>query len=303
MTLLILGRHGQLATHLRALAPEARCWGRQELDLTSNAANIEQHILRARPEAIINAAAYTAVDRAESDPASAWAVNVTAVAAIARAAEQLAVPLVHFSTDYVFDGRSTEPYTPADRVAPLSVYGKTKLAGELAVSTLCGSGWILRTSWVFSEYGNNFVKTMLRLGAERSSLDVVTDQYGRPSYAGDLASLALRLVTAAKAGTLQHFPGLYHLGAGPAVTWHAFAEEIFEMSTRLGLLATAPTVHAIKTSGYPTPARRPLHAVLAPSGDFQAGLGGLADWRDGLASTLSALACGVRLRDEREPPH
>lgn len=302
MKLLILGRHGQLATHLQALAPAAECWGRDALDLAADAATVEQRILEARPSAIINAAAYTAVDKAETERAAAWAVNVTAVAAVARAAERLAVPLVHFSTDYVFDGQSTEPYTPTDPVAPLGVYGATKLGGELAVATLCRSGWILRTSWVFSEHGSNFVKTMLRLGAERSTLNVVADQHGRPSYAGDLAALALRLVEAAAAGTLPHSPGCYHLGAGPATTWHAFAQEIFARAKALGLLTQAPQVQAINTTEYPTPARRPSHAVLAPSHDFQATLGGLPDWRDALERTLSALARGLECPDDRQPP-
>ena len=301
MKLLILGRHGQLATHLRALAPEAECWGRETLDLAGDAASIEQRLVQARPSAIINAAAYTAVDKAETERAAAWAVNVTAVAAVARAAEQLAVPLVHFSTDYVFDGQNTAPYAPADPVAPLGVYGATKLAGELAVATLCRSGWTLRTSWVFSEHGSNFVKTMLRLGAERSTLNVVSDQYGRPSYAGDLAVLALRLVEAAKAGALPHTPGLYHVGAGPVTTWYGFAQQIFDRAAALGLLTKTPQVQAIQTSAYPTPARRPLHAVLAPSTDFQAVLGGFPDWPDALERTLSALARGLECTDERQP--
>lgn len=301
MKLLILGHHGQLATHLRALAPDAECWGREALDLTSDASTVAQRILEARPSAIINAAAYTAVDKAETERAAAWAVNVTAVAAVARAAEQLAAPLVHFSTDYVFNGQSTEPYTPTDPVAPLGVYGATKLAGELAVTTLCRSGWTLRTSWVFSEHGSNFVKTMLRLGSERSTVNVVSDQHGRPSYAGDLAVLALRLVEAAKAGTLPHTPGLYHVGAGPVTTWHGFAQQIFDRAAAVGLLTKAPQVQAITTSEYPTPARRPLHAVLAPSTDFQATLGRLPDWPDALERTLSALARGLECADERQP--
>ncbi|MCC5863403.1 MAG: dTDP-4-dehydrorhamnose reductase, partial [Gammaproteobacteria bacterium] len=240
MKLLILGRHGQIATHLRELAPDALCWGRDTLDLTGTPETIEQRILEARPQAIINAAAYTAVDRAETESAQAWAINATAVVAIAQAAERLAVPLVHFSTDYVFDGRSTVPYTPDDPVCPLGIYGATKLAGELAVTSLCRSAWVLRTSWVFSEHGSNFVKTMLRLGAERATLSVVADQHGRPSHAGGLAAIALRLAEQAASGSLPAPPGCYHLGAGPATTWHAFAGEIFARARALGLLERTP---------------------------------------------------------------
>ncbi|MCC5869623.1 MAG: dTDP-4-dehydrorhamnose reductase [Gammaproteobacteria bacterium] len=290
MKLLILGRQGQIATHLRELAPDAVCWGRSDLDLGANAADIEARILAAAPDAIINAAAYTAVDRAESERAQAWALNAAAPAAIARAAEHLGVPLIHFSTEYVFDGRQQAPYAPDAPVAPLGVYGATKLAGELAVANLCRTGWILRCSWVFSEHGSNFVKTMLRLGAERDALTVVADQTGRPTYAGDLASLALKLAIAAARNEFSLPAGLYHLGSGPDTTWHDFAKLIFEEACAHGLMERLPDVRAISTAEYPTPAKRPLAAVLAPSRNLQAALGELPDWRSGLARTISELS-------------
>lgn len=301
MKLLVLGRNGQLATHLRTLAPEATCWGRDDLDLaTATSAALETAIARENPAAIVNAAAYTAVDRAESEPLQAWALNAAAPAAIARAAAALNVPLVHFSTDYVFNGQASAPLRPGDPVAPLGVYGATKLAGELAVATLYRKAWILRCSWVFSEHGGNFVKTMLRLGAQHQTLRVVADQHGRPSYAGDLASFALRLLEAAAAGESTPPAGLYHLGSGPDTTWHGFAQQIFEHAAALGLLERTPQVQAITTEEFPTPARRPRYCVLAPSEDLQNAVGGLPDWRSGLERALSALARSPTSSDERQ---
>ncbi len=162
MTVLVLGSSGQVARHLRELWPEALFWGRNTLDI-SDTANLERAILAASPDAVINAAAYTAVDRAETEAQAAWRLNAEAPAAAARAAEALGIPLVHLSTDYVFDGEADVPYAVGAATRPLSTYGRTKLGGELAVASICSRHWILRTSWVFSETGANFVHTMLRL--------------------------------------------------------------------------------------------------------------------------------------------
>ncbi len=180
MTFLVLGRTGQLASHLQITSPDAWFWDRATADL-SDVANLEEKLVAAAPAAIVNAAAYTAVDRAETEPDLAWRINAEAPAAMARAARRLDVPLIHVSTDYVFDGASGSPYVETDGTRPPSVYGRSKLGGELAVATLCAKHWILRTSWVFSEHGHNFPKTMLRLARERTELRVVDDQHGRPT--------------------------------------------------------------------------------------------------------------------------
>jgi dTDP-4-dehydrorhamnose reductase len=263
VTIIVLGKSGQLASHLRILIPDAQFWGRDLFDI-GDTRRLEAALLDARPTAIINAAAYTAVDRAESEPALAWRINAEAPAAAATAAAALDVPLMHISTDYVFDGRSSEPYTENSPVNPLNTYGRTKLAGELAVSSICPKHWILRTSWVFSEYGQNFVKTMIRLAQQHDTLRVVEDQFGRPTYAGDLAHLVVTLTEAAtNSNTLT--PGIYHAVGGRATSWHGFAEAIFAEALASGIIKRQPKVNGISSAEYPTAAVRPSKAVLLPS--------------------------------------
>jgi dTDP-4-dehydrorhamnose reductase len=277
MSIVVFGSSGQLATHLREFLPQARFLSRVEVDLT-DAPAVQKALLDARPSFVINAAAYTAVDRAETEQPLAWAVNAAAPAAMATAAAKLDVPLVHISTDYVFGGHSDAPWRAHDPVNPASIYARTKLAGELAVSTLCARYWTLRTSWVFSEHGVNFVKTMLRLAAQRPELRVVDDQRGRPTYARDLARLIAKLATSA--GPLDVLPyGVHHATGGPAVSWREFADSIVETGYRFGLLARKVPVIGISTAEYPTPARRPANSVLEPAAlpegitfDWQAGL-------------------------------
>jgi dTDP-4-dehydrorhamnose reductase len=281
MTVLVLGFSGQLATHLRELLPNADFWGRDKLDLTHTAnarAAIEAH----RPSVIVNAAAYTAVDKAESERDVAWTLNAEAPAMLARVAASLDVPLIHISSDYVFDGTKDGEYEVGDACNPINAYGATKLAGELAVRTLCSRSWILRTSWVFSEFGANFVKTILRLARERDELRVVADQLGRPTYAGDLAVLVARL---AEGGQLPY--GTYHAVGGAALSWHLFAQRIVDAAVDAGRLARAPRLLAIPTSGYPTPARRPANSVLKPSAELGSVLGVELDWTRGLERTVS----------------
>jgi dTDP-4-dehydrorhamnose reductase len=285
MTTLVLGATGQLATHLRELWPQATFWSRADADL-ADPHSLRAKIESAHPTAIVIAAAYTAVDKAESEPELAWRVNAEAPAEIARAAAALDVPLVHVSTDYVFDGTKPDPYLESDPVAPLNVYGRSKLGGELAVASIAKRYWILRTSWVFSEHGHNFVKTMLRLGRERDRLSVVNDQIGRPTYAGDLACVIAKLL-ASSPGTVPY--GLHHVGGGPATTWHAFATAIFAAALERGLITRSPEVAGIPTSAYPTPARRPLSSVLAPSASLDGACPGLPDWQAGLGHCLDAL--------------
>jgi dTDP-4-dehydrorhamnose reductase len=272
MTVLVLGSTGQLASHLKELLPEADYWGRAQFDLR-NPAGLEEAIRSAAPAMIVNAAAYTAVDKAESEPDAAWRLNVEAPAAAARAAARLDVPLLHVSTDYVFDGTKAGEYAVTDACNPLSVYGRTKLGGELAVRTLAQKSWILRTSWVFSEHGINFVKTILRLAATKEELRVVADQVGRPTYAGDLAALVARIASGRRPAY-----GTYHAVGGPAVSWHALAERIVEAAVRNRRLERAPRVVAISTPEYPTPARRPASSVLMPSAELFAPLDVRFDW-------------------------
>jgi dTDP-4-dehydrorhamnose reductase len=285
MTTLVLGSTGQLAAHLRALWPNAQFWSRADADLAAPA-TLRAQIESARPTAIVIAAAYTAVDKAESEPEQAWRVNAEAPAEIARAAAALDVPLIHVSTDYVFNGLQPAPYVESDPVAPLNVYGRSKLGGELAVASIAKRYWILRTSWVFSEHGHNFVKTMLRLGRERDRLSVVNDQLGRPTYAGDLAAV-IDMLLLAPPGAVPY--GLHHVGGGQATTWHAFATAIFAAALERGLIPRSPEVAGIPTSAYPTPARRPMSSVLAPSTSLHGACPGLTDWQAGLGRCLDAL--------------
>jgi len=284
MTVLVLGSTGQLARHLRELWPEATFWSRTEADL-ADPALLPERIQNVAPSVLVNAAAYTSVDKAESEADLAWRVNVEAPAAMARAARALGIPMIHVSTDYVFDGQKATPYVESDAVAPLGVYGRTKLAGELAVASLCPKHWILRTSWVFSEYGSNFVKTMLRLARERDRISVVDDQIGRPTYAGDLAGLINDLLR-----QKQMVPwGLHHVGGGAAVSWHAFAVTILDRAQRRGLIPHRAEIAGIPTSAYPTPAKRPLHSILQPSPGFPDSIQTRLDWSAGLDRCLARL--------------
>jgi dTDP-4-dehydrorhamnose reductase len=203
----------------------------------------------------------------------------------ARAAARLDVPLVHVSTDYVFDGTGERPWRDDDPVSPQNAYGLTKLGGELAVRAIAPKHWILRTSWVFSEHGHNFVKTMVRLGRERTELRVVNDQRGRPTYAGDLARLVVALMERPASVAF----GTYHAGGDPAVTWCEFAVEIFRRAKARELIAREPAVIGIPTSQYPTPARRPVNSVMEPSAALHSGTGVSFDWQRGLDSALEQI--------------
>lgn len=250
--ILVFGQTGQVARELQRLAPGARCLGRDQADLSDPAA-CAVAIRAARPRAVINAAAWTAVDRAEAEEPAAHVINAEAPGAMARACAELGVPMVQLSTDYVFDG-SPGPRRPGDPAAPLNAYGRTKLAGEVAVRASGAPHVILRTSWVFSAHGTNFVKTMLRLGAARDEIAVVADQIGGPTPAAALADACLTLAEAlirdpGKSGT-HHFAGT------PAVSWADFARAIMAGA---GLPCR---VRDIPGAEYPTPARRPADSRL-----------------------------------------
>lgn len=284
MTLLVIGRSGQLATHLKPLLPGATFWGRDEIDW-QHQDNFVDKIVSASPSAIINTTAYTAVDKAETDRQTAWRVNVEGPRQLATAAEILGVRLIHVSTDYVFDGKSNAPYSTDHGTNPINVYGITKLAGELAVTTCCPDHVIIRTSWVFSENGTNFLKTMLRLGNERDQLSIVGDQIGRPTYAGHLAEVVANV---SKASAITS--GLYHLSGGEPCSWFEFAQHIFDQALECGLLDKAPELKAITTADYPTPAARPIHSVLAPSEALSALADNSVDWKKGLSTALHNLS-------------
>ena len=286
MSVLVLGDSGQLASHLKELLPHASYWGRQKFDL-ARPSGLCAAIQERKPSLIVNAAAYTAVDKAEVERDIAWSVNAEAPAMAARAAASLDVPLLHISTDYVFDGTKIGEYSTSDPCLPANAYGASKLEGEVAVRLHSRKSWILRTSWVFSEHGGNFVKTIVRLAGERQELRVVSDQFGRPTYAGDLARLVARIAEDAE----SRLPyGTYHAVGGAVTSWHGFAEAIVATARSRGRLLRAPLVTAISTAEYPTPARRPRNAVLQPSTELRALYDVDFDWARGLDLAIERIA-------------
>ena len=284
MRIVVIGRTGQVARELarRADGADLVLLDRAAADLSdpdAAARALEAAIPGA--DAVINAVAWTAVDKAEADEAAALAVNGISPGALAQVAAAHGVPFLHISTDYVFDGSGSAPWRPGDATAPLSAYGRTKLAGEQAVRAAGGRYMILRTSWVFSAHGANFVKTMLRLGSERPRLTVVADQIGGPTPAAAIAdallSVARSMAAAAGAG------GTYHFAGGPNVSWADFTRAIFDRAGMTVEVTDTPT------TAYPTPARRPLNSRL-DCGALQADFGvARPDWRTGLAQVLAEL--------------
>ncbi len=261
-TILVLGHWGQVARELGKLgAPEGyelEFAGRDRLDL-ANLPDPRRLLDQVRPAAVINAAGYTAVDKAESDPDEALLLNRDAPARFARACTEANIAFVHFSTDYVFDGSKPEPYVETDPVNPIGVYGASKAAGEAEVLGAGGRAIVLRTSWLYSAFGANFVKTMLRLAKDREEVAVVADQIGRPTWAEDCARGALRSVQALLDGQVRS-PELYHLAGKGDASWADFAEAIFAVSAERG--GPAARVKRITTAEYPTPARRPANSRL-----------------------------------------
>jgi len=294
LRILITGAYGQLGQSFKSLTDYAEQHG-MSLQLTdSDTLNIcdRQSIAQAfeqlRPQVVVNGAAYTAVDKAEDEIEKAEEINAVGASYIAEACAERNCNMIQVSTDYVFDGSSQKPYIETDPTAPLSVYGRTKLAGEQAVLKALPEAIIFRTSWVFSEYGQNFLKTMLRLGRERDELGIVSDQVGGPTYAPHIALAILRLIQLQSkdpsvAGETYHFSGT------PITHWHAFATFIFETAKQMDDAFSIPTINAIKTADYPTAAPRPANSALSTEKlsalipDLQ------CDWQQGTQQAVRAL--------------
>ena len=311
LRILLLGAQGQLGHALAQTLPvwgELLAFGRQQADLAQAEALralLDQH----QPQLIVNAAAYTAVDKAEQEPGVAHAINAQAPAVLAQWAAAHGAVLVHYSTDYVFDGQSPQPYTELDMPAPQSVYGQSKWAGERAVQAAGGRHLVFRTSWVVGAHGGNFLKTMLRLGAERDSLRVVADQHGAPTSTDLIAHTTLEVLKQMRAhpggpGQSPHPAdehawasandtrwGLYHLAAAGETTWHAYACHVVARATALGwpMRASATNIEAIATDQYPLPAPRPANSRLNTQ-RLQSHFGvALPDWRVGVDAVLASL--------------
>jgi len=290
MKLLVTGAKGQLGTELvrQAGVHEVIAVDHHKLDIT-DAATVSSLVSGTSPDIVINAAAYTAVDRAEEDAEAAFAVNRDGPANLAKACSALNIPLIHISTDYVFDGSKKGSYSEDDAIAPLGVYGESKAAGEVAVREACPAHLILRTSWVFSSHGNNFVKTMLRLGVERETLGVVADQFGKPTAAAELARLILMIFP-----MMDGRWGTYHLAQPETVSWHGFAEAIFAEARTQGYELKVNQLSAICTKDYPTSARRPVNSELNCE-KLESVFGiSIKSWRESLAEVIREFK-GVRV--------
>jgi dTDP-4-dehydrorhamnose reductase len=293
MRVLVAGRNGQLAQALAEASLPDPQWqmitaGRPDLDLT-DMESVKRAMDHHTPDIAINAAAYTAVDKAESEPEAAFALNETGAGNLASATAAAGVPLIHISTDYVFSGDGTRPWREGDPTGPVNVYGRSKLAGEKAVAAANPKHLILRTAWVHSPWGNNFTKTMLRLGAEREELGVVGDQSGTPSYAPDLAAAITTIAAKLAQGKAAPW-GIYHLTNAGVATWYDFAGEIFRAAQRHGY--KSPALKPITTADYPTPAARPRYSLL-DNGKIGEAFGiRLRDWRRAVTDCVERLMAG-----------
>jgi dTDP-4-dehydrorhamnose reductase len=299
MRVLLTGARGQVGTEVaRSFESRAEILAldRARLDL-ADGDSIVRVVREARPDVIVNAAAYTAVDRAESDEATAHAINAVAPGILAEEAKRCGALLLHYSTDYVFDGTKASPYLESDPVNPVNAYGRTKLGGERAIAQAGCDHLILRTQWVYGPHGANFMLTMLRLAATRPELRVVDDQHGAPTSSRQIGHLTRALlegpsgeISAASLERLRRAQGIYHATASGTTTWCGFAHAIFEERSRQpGVHFTPPRIAPIPSSEFPTPARRPANSVLCCD-KLEAALGvRLEDWRTGLRDVLSVL--------------
>ncbi len=286
MKILITGQHGQLSRELQQRLQglgELIVLGRDKLDL-ANPAQIRQQVRAHRPDLIINAAAHTAVDQAESEPDLAFAINAIGPGVLAEEAKTLGIPLIHYSTDYVFDGSKPAPYTEADAPNPLGVYGQSKLAGEQAIAAVGGEYLILRTSWVYASHGKNFLLTMQRLLQEKPQMRIVADQIGAPTWAGSIADSTGALIERWRSGEPGEW-GIYHLTAQGETSWFGFAQAIGEHLRQQG--KACAELEPIPSSAYPTPARRPLNSRLDCSRLQQQWQVSQPQWQDALRECLA----------------
>ena len=284
-TILVTGANGQLGWELGRLAksyPTIKFVfvDRSQLDLAFPEA-FEKMIHTIKPDCIVNTAAYTAVDKSETEKALAYTVNATAVQEFARISKALSIPFITYSTDYVFDGEATQPYATSTKVDPVNFYGSTKAAGETLAKEANEDTIIIRTSWVFSSHGNNFVKTMMRLMKERESLNIVADQKGRPTYAKDLAMATMKLIESINAG--KSIKGVYHFANMGETTWFDFAAKIKAIA---GLDCA---LNPIETKDFPTPAKRPAYSVLDTSNIEEALSISIPHWEDALESCMKEI--------------
>lgn len=299
MRIVILGSAGQVGSEL--LSPEVATAAsvsqaefigvaRSDLDITHRD-SVKRVLAEIAPDWVVNAAAYTAVDKAETDSEGAYAVNTTGPGVLAEICEELGARLIHISTDYVYPGDGDAVHQEDDAIGPTGVYGASKLAGEYLVAANCKAHLILRTAWVFGATGNNFVKTMLRLGAERSELSIVADQWGGPTSARAIAVAILTIIKrlqalATEGRSLEQFWGTYNFSGMPHVTWAQFAKSIFDTAASMGLLVSSPDITDIKTEDYPTPARRPKNSRLSNAKINEAFGINPDDWQSSLVGVL-----------------
>ena len=290
MRLAVTGKNGQVVSALLALASaelEIVALGRPELDL-AQPETVLKALREVKPDAVVSAAAYTAVDKAESEPDIAFAVNRDGARAVAQAASDLGIPLIHLSTDYVFDGTKDTAYVESDPTGPTSVYGRSKLEGERAVSEATDNYVVLRTAWVYSEYGNNFVKTMLRLSENRDEINVVADQFGCPTSANDIAAAVVTIARMLVEDASAPLRGVFHLSGSGETNWANFAKQIFAFSAETGGKSIA--VNDITTAQYPTPARRPANSRLDCSKLEEVYGIKLPSWQTSTRAVVTALA-------------
>ena len=289
MKILILGSQGQLGRCLYDQFSQTDYdliyHSRADTDI-ADFTETSENLIALNPDIVVNATAYTAVDLAETHESLAYQVNHFAVDNLASQCEKIGSFLIHVSTDYVFDGTASRPYKEEDKTNPKSVYGASKLAGEIAIQRTDCRFLIIRTSWVFSEYGNNFFKTMLRLGAERETLSIVGDQIGCPTYAQDIASLIVDLIPRIDKGSVES--GIYHFCGDTACSWYQFAKEIFAQADQLGY-RTPKQIQSIATKDYPTPAKRPGYSVFDCTKIENTFNISRSNWRFGIDRVLSVL--------------
>ena len=289
MNILVTGKNGQLGRSIQKIvsnekqANEFVFVGRNELNFSQND-NLEKYFKENNFDVVINCAAYTAVDKAEEQQESANQINHLAVEKLATIAQKKNIKLIHISTDYVFDGESPHPYTETDKVNPINIYGETKLAGEKALQTIMPTNAIIiRTSWVYSEYSNNFVDTMLRLGEDRDKLNVVNDQVGSPTYATDLANAILKIIDSTGYQTKSPATEIYHYSNKGKASWYEFAKEIFDLAD------IHCAVKPIATKQYPTPAKRPKNTLMNKAKITEIFGVAIPNWKESLDTCITIL--------------